>query len=356
MILGNCFDRKIEAFFREGNFDVIHVHHPVLVGQTALYLGKKYKIPGAYTYHTRYEEYLHHFKLYEAMASGEYPVSRIARYGKEILVPSFITAFPNQCDLVFAPTSTMKDHLLEQGTKTRISVLPTGLDRVSFQYDEMLSAEIRNMYRERVSVPFCHHAPGEGKEPGFSFFRVLHVLGSILGQDFRLMVIGDGTERRHLEELAGMLGISRQIVFTRKIENTWVRHYLNAADAFLFASKSETQGIVLLEAMAAGCPVAAVRASGVVDVVRQGINGYMTEEAPGGFCCRCEPGWYWNGMSGQECRRRPVRQQNCMNPDGLQLWQQNEYGLMTGQKEDAGYGEHGKGMFVPSILRLFKAA
>ena len=56
-----------------------------------------------------------------------------------------------------------------------------------------------------------------------------------------------------------------------------MRHYLNAADAFLFASKSETQGIVLLEAMAAGCPVAAVRASGVVDVVRQGINGYMIE-------------------------------------------------------------------------------
>ena len=100
MILGNCFDRKIEAFFREGNFDVIHVHHPVLVGQTALYLGKKYNIPVAYTYHTRYEEYLHHFKLYEAMASGEYPVSRIARYGKEILVPALITAFSNQCDLV----------------------------------------------------------------------------------------------------------------------------------------------------------------------------------------------------------------------------------------------------------------
>ena len=52
---------------------MIHVHHPVLVGQTALYLGKKYKIPVAYTYHTRYEEYLHHFKLYEAIASGEYP-------------------------------------------------------------------------------------------------------------------------------------------------------------------------------------------------------------------------------------------------------------------------------------------
>ena len=82
MVLGNCFDRKIEAFFREGNFDVIHVHHPVLVGQTALYLGKKYNIPVAYTYHTRYEEYLHHFKLYEAMASGEYPGATLSECGR----------------------------------------------------------------------------------------------------------------------------------------------------------------------------------------------------------------------------------------------------------------------------------
>lgn len=355
MVLGNCFDRKIEAFFREGNFDVIHVHHPVLVGQTALYLGKKYNIPVAYTYHTRYEEYLHHFKLYEAMASGEYPVSRIARYGKEILVPALITAFSNQCDPVFAPTSTMKDHLLEQGTKTRISVLPTGLDRVSFQYDEMLSSEIRNMYGNGCPYLFATTARLE-KEKNLDFlFRGTARLRDILGQDFRLMVIGDGTERRHLEELARMLGISRQIVFTGKIENTRVRHYLNAADAFLFASKSETQGIVLLEAMAAGCPVAAVRASGVVDVVRQGINGYMTEEAPEAFAAAAarlvlERG-VWSGMS-EEARKTAELYES----GRIAALAAEQYGLMTGQKEDAGYEEHGKGMLVPSILRLFKAA
>ena len=82
MALGNCFDKKIETCFMDGEFDVIHVHHPVLVGQTALYLGKKYNIPVAYTYHTRYEEYLHHFKLYEAMASGEYPGAALSECGR----------------------------------------------------------------------------------------------------------------------------------------------------------------------------------------------------------------------------------------------------------------------------------
>ena len=104
-----------------------------------------------------------------------------------------------------------------------------------------------------------------------------------------------------------------------------MRHYLNAADAFLFASKSETQGIVLLEAMAAGCPVAAVRASGAVDV-----GSGRSEEA------RKTAELYESGR--------------------IAALAADQYGLMTGQKEAAGYGEHGKGMFVPSILRLFKAA
>ena len=112
---------------------------------------------------------------------------------------------------------------------------------------------------------------------------------------------------------------------------------------------------MLLEAMAAGCPVAAVRASGVVDVVRQGINGYMTEEAPEAFAAAAarlvlERG-VWSGMS-EEARKTAELYESGRIADLAA----EQYGLMTGQKEDAGYEEHGKGMLVPSILRLFKAA
>jgi len=355
MALGNCFDKKIEACFREGEFDVIHVHHPVLVGQAALYLGKKYNIPVAYTYHTRYEEYLHHFKLYEAMASREYPVSRIARYGKEILVPALITRFSNQCSLVFAPTSTMREHLLAQGTKTRIAVLPTGLDHDSFQSDEVHSAGIRDLYGNGCPYLFATTARLE-KEKNLDFLLhgAVHLKG-ILGEGFRLLVIGDGTERKRLEELAESLGISRQIVFTGKIENTQVRHYLNAADAFLFASKSETQGIVLLEAMAAGCPVAAVRASGVVDVVRQGENGYMTEEDPEAFAFAAArlvlEQDAWSEMS-QEARSTA----ESYGAGQIAAMAAEQYKRMAGKKEDECHEQHRKGLLVPSILRLFKTA
>ena len=163
-----------------------------------------------------------------------------------------------------------------------------------------------------------------------------------------MMVIGDGTERARLDELAGLLGISRQIVFTGKIENTQVRHYLNAADAFLFTSKSETQGIVLLEAMAAGCPVTAVRASGVVDVVRQGVNGFMTAEDPYAFAAAAARlvlnQDVWSRMS-DEARRTAQSYES----GRIAALAAEQYGFMIRQKKDAGYGEHGKRMFVPSI-------
>lgn len=78
--------------------------------------------------------------------------------------------------------------------------------------------------------------------------------------------------------MAEQMGLSDTVVFSGNIPNDEIKHYLYASELFLFASKSETQGIVLEEAMAAGNPVVAVRASGVEDVVKNGINGYMTEE------------------------------------------------------------------------------
>lgn len=83
LVIGNFIDKRIEKEFRDGQFDVIHVHHPVVIGFTAVYLSKKYGIPLAYTYHTRYEEYLHYFKLYERMTAGREPVRNAARFSRE---------------------------------------------------------------------------------------------------------------------------------------------------------------------------------------------------------------------------------------------------------------------------------
>lgn len=72
MVIPNMFDSIIETKFREGKFDVIHVHHPMLIGNTAVYLSRKYKVPLVFTYHTRYEQYLHYVNSMFKMGEKHY--------------------------------------------------------------------------------------------------------------------------------------------------------------------------------------------------------------------------------------------------------------------------------------------
>lgn len=256
----NSLDPIIEERFREEDFDVIHVHHPMMMGETARYLSKRYEVPLVFTYHTRYEQYLHYVGL-----------SGLAR-----LMPSYIRHCTSPCDLVIAPTPLMKKYLEEISVKPPVSVLPTGLPRDSFLPDEEKAAQIRRTYlqgRKHLFVSVSRLA----KEKNVEFLiRSVKLIKERRGSDFKLLLVGDGPERKHLQRLAEELDIQEEIVFVGAVPNEEIRNYCHAADLFLFASRSETQGIVLIESMAAGTPVLAVRATGIEDVVVNGKNGYMT--------------------------------------------------------------------------------
>ena len=256
----NSLDPIIEERFREEDFDVIHVHHPMMMGETARYLSKRYEVPLVFTYHTRYEQYLHYVGL-----SG---------FGR--LMPSYIRHCTTPCDLVIAPAPLMKEYLEEISVKPPVSVLPTGLPMDSFLPDEEKAAQIRRMYlrgRKHLFVSVSRLA----KEKNVEFLiRSVKLIKERRGSDFKLLLVGDGPERKHLQRLAEELGVQEEIVFVGAVPNEEIRNYCHAADLFLFASQSETQGIVLIESMAAGTPVLAVRATGTEDVVICGENGYMT--------------------------------------------------------------------------------
>ena len=256
----NSLDPIIEERFREEDFDVIHVHHPMMMGEAARYLSKRYEVPLVFTYHTRYEQYLHYVGL-----------SGLSR-----LMPSYIRHCTSPCDLVIAPTPLMKEYLEEISVKPPVSVLPTGLPMDSFSPDTEKAAQIRRMYlrgRKHLFVSVSRLA----KEKNVEFLiRSVKLIKERRGSDFKLLLVGDGPERKHLQRLAEELGVQEEIVFVGAVPNEEIRNYCHAADLFLFASQSETQGIVLIESMAAGTPVLAVRATGTEDVVICGENGYMT--------------------------------------------------------------------------------
>lgn len=257
----NSLDGKIERSFKEGNFDVIHVHHPMMIGRTALYLSWKYHVPLVFTYHTRYEQYLHYIGLSKLKS----------------IMPAYIRSYTRHCDMVIAPTSSMKEYLEQIQPGTEIRVLPTGLTGDSFYPAKERADELRRKLMGDKKYLFCTVAR-LAKEKNLEFLlRCMKKYKDACGSNFRLALIGDGPQRKELRKKADAFGMKEEIIFVGRVPNQEIKNYCHASDLFLFPSLSETQGIVLLESMAAGTPVIALKATGTEDVVINGINGYMTE-------------------------------------------------------------------------------
>ncbi|MCM1065880.1 MAG: glycosyltransferase [Eubacterium sp.] len=265
IVLPNPFDRRIEEEFKKHDFDIIHVHHPMLIGRTAVYLSKKYNVPLTFTYHTRYERYVEC-----------YTKSRLI----EKLTPLYLRTFLKHCHFIFAPTRGMKDYLVEacRVYPEKIGILPTGIEEENFQVDGDAIAKIREQYQAE-DMPLLITVSRMAQEKNVEFLlHSLELFKRRWGKPFRMLMIGDGPDRKAYERTAAELGLGQEIRFTGKIPNQEIASYFAAADAFLFASRTETQGIVILEAFAGKTPVVAVEASGVKDLVKSGFNGILTEE------------------------------------------------------------------------------
>ena len=262
-ILTGIFLKKV----RELEIDVIHVHHPALVGNVALHIRRKLGIPVVFTYHTRYMEYLHYIRGLENLEEHTG------------FLDWYLRRFCNDCDLLVAPTPGIRSYLYGKEVIRPVEVLPTGIPAEAFLPDEKRAAEIRKRYIGDADYLFCTVSRLAAEKNLVFQMQGLAHLGRLLkkrGKTFRHLFIGDGPAKESLVRMAEELGLSEHVIFVGNVENHEMKNYQVACDAFLFTSKSETQGIVLLEAMAAGNPVVALDASGVRDIVANGENGFLT--------------------------------------------------------------------------------
>lgn len=262
-ILTGIFLKKV----RELEIDVIHVHHPALVGNVALHIRRKLGIPVVFTYHTRYMEYLHYIRGLENLEEHTG------------FLDWYLRRFCNDCDLLVAPTPGIRSYLYGKEVIRPVEVLPTGIPAEAFLPDEKRAAEIRKRYIGDADYLFCTVSRLAAEKNLVFQMQGLAHLGRLLkkrGKTFRHLFIGDGPAKESLVRMAEELGLSEHVIFVGNVENHEMKNYQAACDAFLFTSKSETQGIVLLEAMAAGNPVVALDASGVRDIVANGENGFLT--------------------------------------------------------------------------------
>lgn len=243
--------------------DVIHTHHPVLLGQTAARKSKEMDLPLVFTFHTQYREYTHYFPI---------PQESIQVFLKDA-VETWLKEFMSECQHIVIPSESMREILTrDYGLEDRYTVIPTGIDLAPYAAADGEQLRASHKWKDdKVMVSIGRLAPEKNWE------TLLRAVAKSYQKhpELRLVLIGDGPEKETLETLARDLGIANRVNFTGELEFSDVTAYLKAADIFGFASVTETQGLVTMEAMAAGLPVVAVNASGTKDIVDHGEQGFL---------------------------------------------------------------------------------
>lgn len=240
-------------------FDIVHSHHPFLLGDTALRIAARRKIPLVFTHHTLYDQYTHY-------VPGDSPKMKQ-------FVTELVTGYCNLCETVIAPSESVAETLRLRGVKTRITVIPTGVPLDAFKCGDGETT------RRRLSIPpdaFVIGYVGRltiEKNLVFLAHSVTKYLLSCPRAHF--LVVGAGPLRKEIHEIFASFGVADRLHLAGVVRPPGLSSVYAAMDVFAFSSHSETQGMVLIEAMAAGVPVVALNASGVREVVRDKTNGRL---------------------------------------------------------------------------------
>ena len=268
MPIVNIFSSEIEKKFKEIDFDLVHAHHPIWLGSKGLSLAEEHEIPRVLTYHTRLEKYSHY--LPDFMIFKRLFENRIAHY--------IIKKASNRSDAVFAPTETAKEYLRNIGVSKHIKVLPTGIDFDDYQVKETELNKLDNKYKSNDELILLSVSRLSKEKNLYFLVEALKYIKENTQLDFKCLIVGDGSEKENLEEYLRENNLKDYVQLIGSVDYQEISKYYSLADLFVYASKSETQGMVLLEAMAGKTPVVAVRSSGIDDVIDNGYNGYKVPE------------------------------------------------------------------------------
>jgi 1,2-diacylglycerol 3-alpha-glucosyltransferase len=245
--------------------DVIHTHHPILLGQTAARKAAELGLPLVFTFHTQYWEYTHYIP---------FPQEVIQEFLKHA-IHRWLRDFMQKCQHIIIPSESMKEILVrDYGLQERYTVIPTGTNLEPFLNADGKGLRNQMGWQDKtILISVGRLAPEKNWE------TLLYAFAKVDSQhpDLRLVLIGDGPSRESLHQLASELGIAEKVRFTGTLPFEEIPTYLKAANLFSFASITETQGLVTIEAMAAGLPVVAVDGSGTRDIVEDGKQGFLVE-------------------------------------------------------------------------------
>ncbi len=252
------------------NYDLIHIQTPFVAHYAGLRIAREYGIPTVETYHTHFEEYLYHYLPW-------LPARWLRGAARR-----FTRSQCNQVDAVVVPSTPVLDTLLAYGIETPLEVIPTGLDLDRFQAGD--GARFRRAHGIAHDRPVLVHVGRVAHEKNIDFlFRVAERVRAEV-PDILLLIVGEGPARRHLEHLGERMGLMDNLLFVGYLDRE--RELLDcyrAGDVFVFASRTETQGLVLLESMALGVPVVALAEMGTRDILGPERGSLIANDDTGDF-------------------------------------------------------------------------
>lgn len=254
-----------EEVIAELGIDVLHSHTPFAMGTLCAVLARRLDLPFVFTHHTMYHEYVHYV-----------PGVRTAL--REMML-RYVGGYCRKADLVITPTPQIREFAVSTyGLDAEdVRAIPTGID-----LDEFGRRGDADTVRTRLGIPedalVLTFVGRLGREKNVDFLIHAFKLVARKRNDVHLVLVGDGPMRPQFEQLVEEEGLTARVHFTGTLSKREVIDVYHAADVFVIASTTETQGLVTLEAMAAGLPVVGVDAPGTHDMVEDGVQGILTPE------------------------------------------------------------------------------
>lgn len=236
--------------------DIIHIHSPTLLGGQGIIYGKMFKTPIVGTYHTLIPDFLQHS-----------PIPKIGGWMiTKKLAWKYTNNFYENCNVVTTPSEAMKRELIKNNLKGRIEAISNGVNLKLFYPRKRTNKKFRILYVGRVSyeknIDVVVKAVGE-------FAKKI--------KDFEFWIVGSGPDVEKLKHLVKKLKIEKYTRFTGGVDNNKLPEIYSNSDVFVTGSTIETEGIVLLEAMACGLPIIGVNARAIPDLIKNDVNGFVVK-------------------------------------------------------------------------------
>lgn len=256
---------RLAAGLKDRAFDILHIQTPFIAHYAGVKLARMLNIPVLETYHTLFEEYLFHYLPFLPRQALRYAARRFTR------------SQCNDVDAVVVPSKPMLDVLRRYGVTNRVEIIPTGMQMEQFKGGD--GPRFRAKHGIPPGRPTLVHVGRIAHEKNIDF--LIHMLTNVRRAvpDVLLIIAGEGPALEHLRRLVDRLGLRNNVLFVGYLSRAdALLDCYRAGDVFVFASRTETQGLVLLEAMSLGTPVVSTAVMGTKDILEPGKGALVAED------------------------------------------------------------------------------